>query len=417
MTALKAITISIGDELLSGKTLDSNNAFISKQFDLIGIPVMKKMIIGDVAADIVDALDWGFSQADIITLTGGLGPTHDDITKTVLCDYFEVDLIMYPELLENLKERFQKRGFKFSKSNETQAEYPANAELLHNPIGTAQGMHFKHRGKHLFVMAGVPKEMQIVMTDQIIPRLAEMVQISISKIDIHSIGVPESTLYELTKPVFDEYAGLKVAYLPKQGMVTIQVSTDLSDNDKSILDEIFSRIKALKPKNIYGRDEESLQTIVGDHLLRLKATVATAESCTGGLVASLITDISGSSSYFNTGFVTYANETKMAVLGVLEQTLIDCGAVSEETVSEMIAGTLNVSQADYAIAISGVAGPTGGTEEKPVGTVYIGVASKDNKMIKRFQFGTNRIMNKEMSAFTALNMLRLLLEGENLGTH
>ena len=412
MKTLTAITISIGDELLSGKTLDSNNAFISKQLDLIGIAVSKKMIIGDVPQDIMEALDWAFAQADVVTLTGGLGPTHDDITKSVLCDYFDVGLKIYPDLLENLKERFARRGFKFSESNASQAEYPENAILLDNPLGTAQGMHIQHKGKHLFVMAGVPREMEIVTTGQIIPILSNLTQKSISKIDIHSIGVPESTLYELSKPVLDAYPNLKIAYLPKQGMVTIRVSFPSVSTmaDQTLADEIYTKIRDLKPKNIYGRDEELLPILIGKLLVEKQATVATAESCTGGLIASLITDISGSSDYFQTGYVTYANETKMKLLGVQEQTLIEHGAVSETTVSEMLQGTLDKSAADYAIAVSGVAGPTGGTEEKPVGTVYIGVADRSRQNIRRFQFGNNRILNKEMSAFSALNMLRLLLE-------
>ncbi len=314
--------------------------------------------------------------------------------------------------MQSLKSRFARRGFKFSESNVSQAEYPENAELLDNPLGTAKGMHIRHEGKHLFVMAGVPREMEVVTSTQIIPLLASLNSISITKIDIHVIGVPESTLFELTKPVLDQYADLKIAYLPKQGMVTIRVSfpSRSAEEDKQLSNEIFSKIQALKPNNIYGRDNESLPLLIGKLLQQQKASVATAESCTGGLVASMITDISGSSEYFQTGYVTYANSTKMSVLGVKEQTLIDHGAVSEETVSEMLTGTLNKSQADYAIAISGVAGPTGGSKDKPVGTVYIGVGDITGQIIKRFQFGNNRILNKEMSAFNALNLLRLLLE-------
>lgn len=412
MNNLTAITISIGDELLSGETLDSNNAFISKQLGLLGIPVTKKIIIGDIAQDIKDALDWAFPQADVVTLTGGLGPTHDDITKSALCEYFDVGLKLYPDLLEALKDRFARRGFKFSESNTSQAEYPENATLLENPFGTAQGMHIKHEGKHLFVMAGVPREMQIVTTGRIIPFLSKLAQKSITKIDIHSIGVPESTLYELTKPILDEYPDLKIAYLPKQGMVTIRVSFASSspEEDRKFTAELYSKIRDLKPKNIYGRDEEILPVLVGKLLKEKQATVATAESCTGGLVASLITDISGSSEYFQTGFVTYANETKMSLLGVAEQILVEYGAVSEETVAEMLTGTLQKSGADYAIAISGVAGPTGGSEEKPVGTVYVGVANNAQQNIRRFNFGKNRVLNKELSAFSALNLLRLLIE-------
>jgi len=412
MMNLTAITISIGDELLSGKTLDSNNAFISQQFHILGIPVIKKMIIGDVAQDIKDALDWAFEQADVITLTGGLGPTHDDITKSVLCDYFQVELTRYPELLADLKERFSRRGFVFNESNVSQAEYPSNASILANPLGTAQGMHIEHQGKHLFVMAGVPREMEVVTTEAIVPLLADLTHNSTALIDIHSIGVPESALYELTKPILDTYPGFKVAYLPKQGMVTIRISfpSKGDDLDQDLMDEIFTRIQSEKPQNIYGRDDQSLPVIVGRLLADRQAAVATAESCTGGLVASLITDISGSSDYFQAGYITYANETKRDLLGVKEKTLADHGAVSEETVAEMLSGTLQKSGADYAVAISGVAGPTGGTKEKPVGTVYVGVAKPGKHHIKRFQFGSHRVLNKTMSAYSALNLLRLLIQ-------
>ncbi|NQV29959.1 MAG: competence/damage-inducible protein A [Candidatus Marinimicrobia bacterium] len=413
MIKLNAITLSIGDELLSGKTIDSNNAYISQQLDLIGIPVTKKLIIGDVREDIIEALDWAFSQTDIVTLTGGLGPTHDDITKSVLCEYFGVGLIRYPELLENLKERFKKRGFTFSSSNESQAEYPENAQLLENPVGTAQGMHFLHEGKHLFVMAGVPNEMKAVTDRGIIPILAKLTAALVEKIDIHSIGIPESTLYELTKPIFDEYDKVRVAYLPKQGMVTIRLSIHSAHagENEALLLRIYERVRQIRPKNIYAHDQEDLSSVIGRLLLTRKATVATAESCTGGLLASLITDTSGSSEYFNTGFVTYANATKHALLDVHEKTLSRHGAVSEETVSEMLSGTLAKTNSNYAVAISGIAGPTGGSMEKPVGTVYIGVADRSRQVIQRFQYGNNRVMNKEMSAFTALNQLRLFIEG------
>ena len=413
MIKLNAITISIGDELLSGKTIDSNNAYISQQFELLGIPVIKKLIVGDDRQDIIDALDWGFSQADILTLTGGLGPTHDDITKSVLCDYFGVGLVRYPKLLEKLKERFMKRGFKFSISNESQAEYPENASLLENPVGTAQGMHFVHHGKHLFVMAGVPNEMKAVTDIGMVPILTKLTSASVSIIDIHSIGIPESTLFEFSKPIFDEYPQVKVAYLPKQGMVTIRLSmnsSELAENEALLL-RIYEQIRQLKPKNIYGRDQEDLSRVIGNLLLKQKATVATAESCTGGLVASMITDTAGSSEYFNTGFVTYANATKRALLDVKSETLDKYGAVSEETVSEMLVGTLKRSGSHYAVAISGIAGPGGGSDDKPVGTVYIGVADSARQIVQRFQFGNNRVMNKRMSAFTALNQLRLFLEG------
>jgi len=411
MIRLNAITISIGDELLSGRTVDSNNAFISQQLGEIGIVVSKKLIIGDVNEHIKKALAWSLKEADVVTITGGLGPTHDDITKTALCEYFGVELISYPDLLEQIKERFRKRGFKFAGSNISQAEYPQNAKLLPNSVGTAQGMYFLHEGTHLFVMPGVPKEMQAITSEYVLPLLRDLTGAITEHVDIHCNGIPESRLFELTKPVLDEYQGIKVAYLPKHFIVTIRASFNSRVKGENIqkLDEIYTRLRELLPRQVFGRDEETLSSVVGQLLRSKGATVATAESCTGGLLASLITDVSGSSDYFNTGYVTYANEVKTALLGVREETLITHGAVSEETVAEMLSGTLANSGADYAIAISGVAGPTGGSAEKPVGTVYIGVADKQGRVIKRFQFGTNREMNKTMSAYSALNMLRLLL--------
>lgn len=414
MSLLNGITISIGDELLSGKTVDSNNAFISTELARVGVVVSKKLIIGDVNENIKKALNWSLAEADVVTLTGGLGPTHDDITKQALCEFFGVELKTYPEILENIKARFEKRGFKFAQSNLSQADYPENADVLPNSVGTAQGMHFEHEGSHLFVMPGVPAEMRAITTEHIIPKLKDLTGALQESIDIHSIGLPESRLYEVTKPVLDQYSGAKVAYLPKHFVVTIRVSFESqSSGDKSSqLNEIYQRLREQLPKHIFGRDEDSLPSVVGDELLKKKATVATAESCTGGLIASMITDISGSSDYFNTGYVTYANETKMALVGVKEKTLIDHGAVSEDTVSEMLAGTLERSGSNYAIAVSGVAGPTGGTEEKPVGTVYIGIAGSTSQYIKRFQFGTNRVMNKQLSAYTALNLMRLFIREE-----
>ncbi len=414
MTMLNAITISIGDELLSGKTTDSNNAFISQQLGLLGIAVSKKLIIGDINENIKKALNWSLNEADVVTITGGLGPTHDDITKVALCEYFGVGLTTYPDLLEKLKERFAKRGFKFSESNISQAEYPENAELLYNSVGTAQGMHFFHEGTHLFVMPGVPREMKAITTEHIVPILSKLTGAITEHVDIHCTGIPESTLYELTKPILDEYQGLKVAYLPKHFIVAIRASFNsaFGGENQAKLDEIFSRIQSLLPKNVFGKDEDTLASVMGNTLLSKQATVATAESCTGGLIASLITDNSGSSDYFKTGYVTYANETKMSMLNVREETLIEHGAVSEETIAEMLSGTLKNSGSDYAIAVSGVAGPTGGSEEKPVGTVYIGVADNDHQVIRRFQFGTERIMNKALSAHTALNLMRLFIMGE-----
>lgn len=403
-----AETIGIGDELLSGLTLNTNSVFIAQELEALGIITRWQTIVGDDLDDISDALERALSRADVVTLTGGLGPTHDDMTKKALCNYFQVDLTFYPEILEKITRRFERRGYKLPKINRNQAEYPANAELLNNSAGSAQGMAFKVGEKVVFSMPGVPREMQAIMREEIIPRLSDRTATRMVRVNVHTTGVPESKLYESIHSGFLDHPNLKVAYLPKHTGVTIRLSLVSEDvpTARSQLDSMVSSLRQLLPEAVYGVDDDTLPEVVGDLLRELKARVTTAESCTGGLIASMLTDVSGSSDYFEAGYVTYANRVKHATLGVPLEVLESEGAVSAATVQAMLNGALKASGAEYAVAVSGIAGPTGGTEEKPVGLVYIGVGRKDDLVVKRFQFGRDRIMNKEMTAMAALNLLR-----------
>ena len=411
MSHLTAITISIGDELLAGNTVDSNNAFISQKLEQLGIPVTRKYIIADDLDAILETLDQALKNAAVVTVTGGLGPTHDDITKVALCKFFNDELILDESILANIRKRFESRGIKMSAINRNQAEYPTKAKLLPNPAGTALGMHFNHEGSDLFVMPGVPREMVAIMESSVVPILTRKGATPWYSTDVLTNGIPESTLFDKAHELIIDQPDLKVAFLPRHTGVTVRLSVPADHkNAVAYLDGLYRALRERFPKHVYGRDNSSLAAEVGTLCKRHGLKIATAESCTGGLIASQITDVAGSSAYYETGFVTYANATKIKTLGVKASTLESHGAVSEETVTEMLAGLLATSQADYGIAVSGIAGPDGGSAEKPVGTVYIGVASHERLVVKRFQFWKDRILNKEVSAATALNMLRLMLE-------
>ncbi|OIO57697.1 MAG: hypothetical protein AUJ47_12150 [Candidatus Marinimicrobia bacterium CG1_02_48_14] len=409
--------ISIGDELLSGLTIDTNSAFIAQQFESIGIFSRWKTTVGDDLDDICGALESALARADVITLTGGLGPTHDDMTKKALCRHFNVGTKFYPEILEKMRLRFERRGYPFPIINRNQAEYPEVAELMHNSAGSAQGMIFKVGEKQIFVMPGVPREMKAITTEEILPRLMNQTSHRMVRMEIHTTGVPESQLFEQIHEIFEAEPAVRVAYLPKHTGVTIRLSLadEAEASARAILSNLVEKVTRRMPEGVFGSGNDTLPGVVGELLKLRHLKVATAESCTGGLIASMITDVSGSSDYFETGFVTYADKVKQSLLGVPPDVLKNEGAVSEATIRHMLAGALERTSADYAIAVSGIAGPTGGTPEKPVGLVWIGVGRKDDFVVKRYQFGRDRVMNKEMTAMAALNQLRIKLQQDFVG--
>jgi nicotinamide-nucleotide amidase len=413
MKNIYASIIAIGDELLIGQVIDTNSAWIAQQLNKIGIALKNRICIGDDEAEIKNALDFESKNSQIVLITGGLGPTNDDITKRVLCDYFDGKMIVNKGALENVKYLFEKIYHKpVSEVNLKQAEVPDVCEVIQNKRGSAPGMIF-HKGETFFIsMPGVPYEMQGIMED-VIPYLQEKFHTpAIIHKTILTSGIGESALAEMIRDFEDRLPeNIRLAYLPNYGMVRLRLSTsgfDKAATEKAITDQ-FLELKKLVKNYMVTDEDETMQEVLGKILLQKKKTISTAESCTGGAVASLITKVPGSSAYFKGSVVSYSNEIKQNLLGVKKETLDKNGAVSEETVREMLAGVLEKMKTDYGIAVSGIMGPGGGSEDKPVGTVWIAVGDKEKQMVQKFQQRFVREKNIEVTSVMALNMMRKFL--------
>ena len=407
---MKVEIITIGDEILIGQIVDTNSAWMGRRLNDIGAKVERIVTITDEPEPIKAALADAEERADVVLITGGLGPTSDDVTKKALAEYFDCGYTFYPEIAKHISALFARFGKEISELNRLQAELPSACEPLQNNQGTAPGMWFEKTETVFVSMAGVPYEMKGIMRDHVLPRLTEKFDTpTIIHKTILTMGMGESWLSErIAKWETGLPDEIKLAYLPSPGRVRLRLSA--FGTDESILikkiDVEIGKIQALIPELIFGFDEESLESVVGGLLRDKKKTLSTAESCTGGLIAHKITSISGSSDYFLGSVVSYANEVKMESLGVLEEDLIKYGAVSEQVVRKMAERVRSKMSTHYAVATSGVAGPNGGTEEKPVGTVWIAVAGQGYTVAKKYQFGHSRKQNIEISANTALNMLR-----------
>ena len=404
--------ITIGDELLIGQVIDTNSAWMAEQLNQIGIRVEQITSISDQREHILTTLKAATDRADVIFMTGGLGPTRDDITKTTLCEYFNTHLVFSEEAFNNIKRIFKTRGFRLTELNRAQAEVPENCTMLLNINGTAPGMWFEKNSKIYISMPGVPFEMKALMTDNILPRLAHLSPVSIIHRTILTQGVGESFLaaqieaWETALPPF-----IKLAYLPQPGIVRLRLTasgTDKVSLEQNLTDET-QKLYVLIPQYIFGEGEDTLELIVGRLLKKQNYTLATAESCTGGYIAHLITSVPGSSAYFKGSVVAYSNEIKERMLNVSPETIDKNGAVSAKTVFEMAAGIIKQFKTDCAIAVSGIAGPDGGTEEKPVGTIWICVLTPKGAETRKFTFGDHRGRNIRRTAMAALDMLRLQL--------
>ncbi len=411
---MTAEIITIGDELLIGQIVDTNSAWIGEQLSLTGIKVHQISSISDNEEHILKALAEAEKRVDLVLITGGLGPTKDDITKKTLCKYFDTDLVMYEDILAKIKEFFDRRGFKMLDVNKQQAALPENCTIIPNPVGTASGMWFE-KNKTIFVsMPGIPHEMKRIMTDGVLPKLKKEYDLPvILHRTILTYGIIESELSDLLEDFEKKLPeGVKLAYLPSLERLRLRLS--ISGKHKleleKILDEQENKLKKYLGNKIFGYGDSSLQEAVGILLKEKKQTLSTAESCTGGNIAHKITSVSGSSQYFKGSVVAYDNSIKQNVLQVQELSLIKYGAVSKEVVEQMALGIQKLMQTDYAIATSGIAGPTGGTNEKPVGTTWIAIASPDGEVYTRkYVFGTQREQNIRRATSVALNNLRKLL--------
>lgn len=404
--------ISVGDEILIGQITNTNSQYIAEKMFSIGIPVKKIVSIGDTSEELLAELKDSQRNFDVTIITGGLGPTHDDITKPVLTEYFEDELVPDEKVMENVKSIFRSRGIKMPEINKGQALVPKKAMIIWNRNGTAPGMYFEKDDKHFISLPGVPFEMKPMLTDSVIPMLrekfAEKIDYVLKSKTFLTSGIGESALFELIGDIKQLTGDDKLAFLPSPAGVRLRVDISASDEEHANA-KLFSIEKKLKEKvgeYIFGLNDDLLEEIVGGLLSEKNLTLSTAESCTGGLLASLLTDISGSSKYFLGGVNVYSNESKVNILKVDNVLLQSKGAVSEEVAIQMALNVRKLFYSDYSLSVTGIAGPNGGSDEKPVGLVYIGFASAERQYAKKYLFGKRRDNNKLRSAKTALEILR-----------
>jgi nicotinamide-nucleotide amidase len=367
--------------------------------------------VGDVWDEIWQALDEEATQADVVLITGGLGPTADDITKPLLCKYFDGKLVTDEGALKNVEYLFEK-VFKreLTQRNIKQAEVPDVCTVLQNKRGTAPGMLFEKNGRFFVSMPGVPHEMQGMMTDDVIPFLQKQFSVNhIAHRTLLTFGIGESMLADMIQEYEEALpAGIKLAYLPNYGMVRLRLTANgtAPEQTEKIIDDQFKQLQVLVQEYLVTSEDEPMEKVLGKLLLTKNKTLATAESCTGGYIAHLITSLPGSSAFYDGSVVSYANKVKTGVLGVKENTLEQAGAVSEAVVKEMVKGALQTIKSGYAIAVSGIMGPDGGSEDKPVGTVWIAVGNMQEQRARKFHFRFNRQRNIQLTAVNALNMMR-----------
>lgn len=410
--------ITIGDELLIGQVIDTNSAWMAQQLNKSGIRVNRRVAVGDVWDEIWNALDEESKHADIILITGGLGPTADDITKPLLCKYFGGKLTVNEQALQNVTVLFEKI-FKrpLTERNIKQAEVPDVCTVIQNKRGTAPGMIFEKNGKIFISMPGVPHEMKGMMESDVIPLLSSRFEVPyITHRTLMTFGIGESMIADRIQDYEENLpAHIKLAYLPNYGMVRLRLTA--SGKDKQGIDQevdnLFATLQELVSDHIVTNCDEKMEEVVAKLLAQQQKTLSTAESCTGGFIAHLLTSIPGSSVFYKGSIVSYSNEIKKELLDVMDQTLEEKGAVSEEVVIQMVKGALKQLKTDYAVAVSGIMGPDGGTPEKPVGTVWMAAGNNREIITQKLHFRFERQLNIQLSAVNALNLLRKFIVENN----
>ena len=404
---MRAIIITIGDEILMGQILDTNSRYMAKRLTDIGVEVVEMLTIPDKRDEIFETVDYAMEQSDLVLVTGGLGPTKDDVTKKVLADFFGTRLVFNEQAMEWLEELLRHRNLPMDEGNRSQAYLPENCRVLHNFKGTASGMWFEKGWKSLISMPGVPFEMEHLMETYVIPDLkAKYPNLQLEYRMVKVYDVPESQLAAHLEKWEDSLKeGFKLAYLPSPGMVRLRITA--KGEAVKRLEEMYESLKLELKGMRYTEGDDALEIQVGQLLREKGVTVATAESCTGGEIAHLLTSVPGSSDYFKGSVVAYANEVKVNVLGVNPADIEREGVVSEPVVLQMAEGVRRVMGTDYAVATSGVAGPAGGTPEKPVGTVWIGVATPRGCFARKYVFSFTRERNIAKAAAKALELLSM----------
>jgi len=412
---MKCEIISIGDELLIGQTINTNASWLGEKLNQLGFDVVHGAVISDEKKAITEALDLCSKRSEIVIITGGLGPTKDDITKQTLAEYFETDLVRYEEIEQKINTYFTLRNLPILQTNKDQALLPKSCKILNNTRGTASGMWFEKNDVVFVSLPGVPYEMKGIMNDHVFPMIMKKKgegSVIINK-TVRTHGMGESFLAEVIKEWEENLIndGVKLAYLPSPGIVKLRLSVIGKDKVllSALIDKYIEDLKLLIPKQIYGYKGDKMEDVVGELLIKNALTVSTAESCTGGAIAKMLTSKSGSSNYYHGSIVSYTNKAKVELLEVLENDLDNFGAVSQQVVEQMALGVKEKLDTDFGLATSGIAGPNGGTEEKPVGTVWIAVASDSGVISKKLNLGYNRERNIHVSSLSVLNLLRLEL--------
>jgi len=411
---MQAELLTIGDEILIGQIVNTNAVWMAKRLNSIGVSVKQITSISDNKAHIISALDQALERAEIVLITGGLGPTKDDITKNTLAEYFEVGFKKEESVLDFMKVNFAKRKIPFLTVHESQALILQNSELLFNHNGTAPGMWIEHQGKIIVSMPGVPFEMKGIMNKYVLPKIKTQFRLPfIIHKTLLTMGLPESSLAERVSKVEDSLPKhIKLAYLPNFGMVRLRLSANgkIYDELEREIENYFKQLlEVIPPTNIAALEDLKLEAIVGQLLTAKTQSLSIAESCTGGYIAHLITAIPGSSQYFNGSVTAYSNQVKIDLLGVKEETLSKYGAVSEEAVIEMAEGVRNILKSDYSISTSGISGPGGATPDKPLGLVWIAVAGPQGVETRKLIANGERINVIERAAINALDMLRKMI--------
>ncbi|MEE3135887.1 MAG: CinA family nicotinamide mononucleotide deamidase-related protein [Candidatus Neomarinimicrobiota bacterium] len=400
---MKIGLVTIGAELLNGARTNTNAAWIGQNVISVGGAIDWHMTVNDEKNTIESALDEVPTSIDVVLCTGGLGPTHDDITSSVLYDYFGAKPEFDEQYWQLLTKKFAARDQVIPDINRNQAMKPDIGEVIPNPIGSARGLHLSNKSYHLFAMPGVPAEMKSMMTDTILPWIESRSKSKIHVTVMRTTGIMESVLYEKVQGILDDYPQINVAFLPRFTGVDIRLTT----SDKNTLNRLVDQISPVIQKYHFGGEGVELEDVVGRLLIKNRKTIATAESCTGGLIGDRLTNISGSSLYYKGGIVAYSNSVKEKTIGVKKETLDSAGSVSEDTALEMARGIRNKLNADIGLSTTGIAGPKGGTKEKPVGLVYIAISYNSGEKVYRFTFTPYRKTNKLMTSQAALNITRI----------
>lgn len=416
---MKAYIISIGDELLLGQTVNTNASLIGEKLSNLNIDVTKISVIGDDASVIRDEFNNAWINSDFVLVTGGLGPTHDDVTRNCVVKFFKTNLSLNEDVLKDINELFAKWGREITDINKDQANVPEIAEVIRNNKGTAPGYWIEKDEKIFVVMPGVPYEMEEMMNSFVIPRIQEMgleKQGFVRRLILNTTGIPESHLFERLGDLDEILGEAKLAFLPNQYGVKLRITVKGEDEEtvNNNLIEVEQKIRAKAGRFIFGKNHETLENVVGKLLEKRDLTISVAESCTGGSLANHLTNVSGSSKYFDRGVVSYSNASKVEILKVDEDVLIEHGAVSREVAMQMAEGVRSTSGTDIGVSTTGIMGPTGATTDKPVGLVYIGYCDEKVCTARKVVFGGDRLLNKQRTVQAALDLVRRQVLGISL---